>query len=394
VTEREDQPQFRVLLRDRRVRAIFAVTWMSVLGVASITPVLPEMIAYFGLATEQTGLVISVFALPGVILTLPFGILADRYGRERVMVLSLLVFGIAGALCAFARSFEILLALRFMQGAGAAGFATNNLAMIGDYYDGRHRLCVIGYNISVLNVATALYPAIGGSLASLGWRVPFALPILALPIAFWALFVLPAAGTGGDLSVRPYLAGARAVCRRPGVGSLLMSTLITFVLLYGSYLTYIPLLIGSELSGSALVIGWTMPASSIASGITAALVPAMARRVSRHVLLIVGFGCHAVALGLLPQAGTIWQLVPLIAVFGVGMGLTVSTTIALLVDAAPQSHRGAVMALNGTVLRLGQSLGPILTGAAYAVGGYRAVFLSCSGLALLTATTLLVSRRS
>lgn len=391
-TEREDDPALRVLLRDRRVRVIFAVTWMSVLSVASITPAFPEMIDRFELAPQRAGLVISAFTLPGVILTLPFGVLADRHGRKRVVVLSLLLFAIAGALCASAQSFAMLLGLRFVQGVGAAGFATNNLAMIGDQYGDRVRPRVISYNVGALNLATALYPALGGGLATFGWRAPFALPALALPLALWALKVLPEREAERPSSVRVHLAEAKSVCTRRGVTALLGATLVTFVVLYGAYLCYVPLLIGNELAGSALVIGLMMPASSIASGVTAALLPAIGGRASRRVLLMLGFGCHAVALALLARAGTIWMLLGPMALFGIGMGLTVATTVGLLLDAAPRSHRGAVMALNGTAVRVGQSLGPMLAGVAYATGGYAAVFLSCSGLAVAAVAGLLVRR--
>src|SRR3712207_7363843 len=67
------------------------------------------------------------------------GVLSDRYGRKKILVPALILFGLAGGACAFARSFELLLALRFFQGMGAAALGTLNVTVIGDIYEGRER---------------------------------------------------------------------------------------------------------------------------------------------------------------------------------------------------------------------------------------------------------------
>jgi MFS transporter, ACDE family, multidrug resistance protein len=64
-------------------------------------------------------ILITVFALPSVVLTLVLGVLSDRHERRKIRVLALLLFGVTGSLCAFARGFELLLALRLLQGMGA-----------------------------------------------------------------------------------------------------------------------------------------------------------------------------------------------------------------------------------------------------------------------------------
>jgi MFS transporter, ACDE family, multidrug resistance protein len=104
------------------------------------------------------------------------GVLPDRYGRKKILVPALLLFGLAGGACAFARGFEALLILRFFQGMGAAALGTLNVTVIGDIYEGRERSAALGYNSSVLSFGTASYPAIGGLLATFGWFYPFAFP--------------------------------------------------------------------------------------------------------------------------------------------------------------------------------------------------------------------------
>lgn len=119
-------------------------------------------------ASGQVGLLITVFTLPGVVLTPIWGVLSDRYGRKRVLVPSLILFGLAGGACALARNFELLMVLRTIQGVGAAALGAINVTIVGDLFSGRERTAALGYNSSVLSSATAAYPAIGGALATLG----------------------------------------------------------------------------------------------------------------------------------------------------------------------------------------------------------------------------------
>ena len=92
----------RRLLFDPNLRIIFAVTLMAVLGVSSVTPAFPAVMAALGIPSSRVGLLISVFTVPGVLLTPLMGILADRLGRKAVLLPSLVLFAIAGAACSLA----------------------------------------------------------------------------------------------------------------------------------------------------------------------------------------------------------------------------------------------------------------------------------------------------
>ena len=61
-------------------------------------------------SSRQVALLITVYTLPAIVMTPVLGIPSDRYGRKKILAPALLLFGLA---CAFARSFDILLALRF-----------------------------------------------------------------------------------------------------------------------------------------------------------------------------------------------------------------------------------------------------------------------------------------
>ena len=158
------------------------------MGVASITPAFPSIIKHFAISPSQVTLLITVFTFPGIFLAPVIGILADRYGRKKILLPSLFLFGIAGLGCFFTNNWHILLVFRFFQGIGAASLGMLNVTIIGDLFSGEKRGAIMGYNASVLSIGTAAYPAIGGALAMAGWQFPFLLPFFAIPTALLIIF--------------------------------------------------------------------------------------------------------------------------------------------------------------------------------------------------------------
>ena len=129
------------LLKDKNLYVIFGITLVSVMGVSSIAPALPSIARTLSVTNDQIGLLITFYTLPGIILTPILGIIADRYGRKRVLIPSLFFFGIAGTACAFATSFEQLLLFRALQGMGSDSLGALNLTLIGDLYSGKNNGC-------------------------------------------------------------------------------------------------------------------------------------------------------------------------------------------------------------------------------------------------------------
>jgi ACDE family multidrug resistance protein len=159
-TSAEREGGIRKVYKDHNLLVLFGVTLMAVLGVSSVTPAFPRIRDALGVTSTEVGLLITIFTLPGIFLTPVLGVLSDRHGRKKILTPALLLFGVAGGACVFARNFELLVLLRFLQGMGAAALGTLNVTIIGDIYSGRERSAAMGYNSSVLSIGTASYPGI------------------------------------------------------------------------------------------------------------------------------------------------------------------------------------------------------------------------------------------
>jgi MFS transporter, ACDE family, multidrug resistance protein len=389
----EDRSEARKVYKDHNLHVLFGVTLMAVLGVSSITPALPEIRNAFGVTSAQVGLLITVFTLPGVALTPVLGVLSDRHGRRRILVPALLLFGVAGGLCAFARSFELLLALRLMQGMGAAALGTLNVTVIGDIFTGHERSTALGYNSSVLSVGTAGYPAIGGALAALGWFYPFALAFLAIPIGLLVLFSLRNPEPHNDQRLKDYFAEVFKRLKDREVLALLGVSLLTFIILFGPQLTFLPILMDERFGAPSYLRGAVLSGASLTTALTSAQLGFLTSRVSERTLLKVAFVLYAAGLVCVAFAPNLWLLLVPTVLFGVAQGINLPNVFSLLNAHAPSHNRGAFMATNGMALRAGQTIGPLLMALTAATLGLAGAYLAATALALIALLLVLTSLR-
>jgi len=136
------------------------------------------------------GLVVGGYALTQAAFQVPFGLMSDKIGRKKTILIGLLIFALGSVICAVADNIYLLLLGRFLQGAGAIGSVVT--AMIADYVredERAHAMAVMGMVIALSFAAAMIIgPIIGGlySVKALFWLTAI-LAILALGILFTAV---------------------------------------------------------------------------------------------------------------------------------------------------------------------------------------------------------------
>ncbi|MCF8240834.1 MAG: MFS transporter [Melioribacteraceae bacterium] len=378
-----DSSSNQKLFFDRNLKIIYLITLMAVLGVSSITPAFPKITRELNISAEAIGLLIILFTLPGVLLTPVLGVAADRIGRKIIMIPSLFLFGIAGFLCAFAPTFELLLIFRFLQGVGAASLGSLNVTLIGDLFKGKDRVTAMGFNASVLSIATASYPFIGGLLANISWHMPFFLPIFAIPVALLVLYKLDNPEPKVTQNLKLYLKTAFAGIKDKNALILFLGSVVTFILLYGSFLTYIPIFLDRRFASEPIMIGIMMSIMSITTGIVSSQLGRFSRSFGEKKLIIFSYLVYGFALFIIPFIDTFWSLSFVVVLYGIGQGLNIPSVQSLLASIAPMEYRAAFMSMNGMLLRLGQTLGPVIMGLVYVFGNLNWVFFAGTIFALL-----------
>jgi len=329
------------LYLDTNLQIVFGVTLTTAIGIFSLSPAFPKIVKELQVSSRDVGLLITVFTLPGVLLMPIMGILADLFGRKKVLVPSLMLFAVAGGACFFIRDFKMLLVLRFFQGIGVAPLSSLNVTVIGDLYAGKRRTAAMGYNQSVFSIGAAGFAAVGGVLA---------------------------------MSIR-----------KGQVIAIYTATMVIFIIVAGSYSTYLPLLMGISFSASPLIIGIVMSSMYVASAISSSQMERIVRGIPEKAVIKVGFVVYAFALVIIPCIPATWLFFIPVLLLGTAQGLSLPIIQTLLGGLSSSENRAIIMSLYGTALRLGQTLGPVLMGSVFVASGISAVFYISACLALATA---------
>lgn len=146
---------------------------LSVLIVSLLVVVLDNTILNIALPTIQSELeatqgelvwAVDSYILVFAALLFTWGVLGDRYGRKRILVVGLIVFGLSSAACAFASTPQMLIGFRAVMGIGGAAVLPTTLAIITVVFPPHERGRAIGTWAGAVGAAVALGPVLGGAL--------------------------------------------------------------------------------------------------------------------------------------------------------------------------------------------------------------------------------------
>jgi MFS family permease len=157
-----------------------------------------------GIGNTDIGLLVTVTSIVAAVASLPFGILADRLPRTRMLGIAIVFWGGAMIWSATVPTFHKLLLARVFLGGVTAVAGPVVASLIGDYFVPSERGRIYSYVISGELVGAAIGFGVTGGIAALSWRAAFV--ILALPalVLAWLVFHLPEPARGGT---QPLLSG-------------------------------------------------------------------------------------------------------------------------------------------------------------------------------------------
>ena len=219
------------------------------------------------------------------------------------------------------------------------------------------------------------------------------MPLAAIPIGIFILFSLHSPEPRNSQGLREYLGGAWGSIKNIKVASAFMAGVIAFLILYGPQMTYLSLFLGASFQASPFIIGCFLSAASFTTALAASQLGRMVKITSETNLVKLGFVIQAIALILVPFMPQLGLMVVPAIIFGAGGGILIPSLQTYIAGKAPTEYRGAFMAINAMMFRLGQTLGPLLFGLFYAYGNFEGVYLFGAGILLLAALVGFVGGR-
>src|SRR3984893_11802804 len=175
------------------VAAIFTALAMASLDTAIANIALPAIAADLHVSPAEVVWVVNVYQIALVATLLPLGALGDIVGHQRIYLGGLLLFTLASLGCALAWSLPSLLVARALQGLGASGIMSVNIALVRFIYPGRLLGRGLGHNAMVVATAFTFGPTIASAILALGpwpWLFAVTLPFGLLAFAI-GLITLP-----------------------------------------------------------------------------------------------------------------------------------------------------------------------------------------------------------
>lgn len=339
----------------------------------SKSPVLKPFTLYLGTPTDWTGIVAAASTIPGILISLPAASLSDVYGRRRVLLAAGAIFASAPFLYLLIvpGNWWQLILVRFYHGFATAIFVPVAEASVAELFPSKR-----GERISLFTSATyvgrVIAPVLGGYVL-LATTQDFHVYYLAVAVAGVTAFItaLPFVAERRSTSLREkaerlgtgrkLFQGWRTVAQSKGVAAVSFTQAIQYYV-YGAvefYLAgYLPEIAHlDELRTGVLIT------SIIGVGIFAR--PYMGRisdRIGRRLPIV--FGCLASGLPLLAVAfvSNFWILLALVIVYGFGFATVTASTSPLICELIPSHLVGTSMGFLDTVMDVGQTLGPIVSG--------------------------------
>ena len=371
------------LLKKKEMQVIITITMVTMMGGSVISPALPVIQSAFNIPTASIGLVMTAFSIPGIIAIPIVGALTDRYGRKKVIIPLLLLYGLAGGLCFFAPNFEALIALRFLSGIGASSLATLTLILCGDFFINDERSEALGYRTAFGQFANGTLPVIGGILAMLSWQFPFLLYLLAIPVTFFAMMTLSDKPSTEKFKMAEYLTNLKLGLANFRIRCLLTIAPTLMIFNTGIVYTYLPVYLSQEFKISPALIGLIISTRIIASTFVAFLIGKITKIVKEEFLVIFSFSILAIAATMVPMIKSLEHIFVPVLLMGLGIGIGLPAFQKLLIDETTAKLRAAIMSANGVTNRIGQASGPILGGFLYEFGDFQTVFFGSSAFLIL-----------
>lgn len=363
--------------------AIVLATTLFAVGLDNyiVVSILPEIAADFGQPVQNVGLLASVYALPLALLAIPFGPVSDRLGRRFSMLLGMTVFLVAVVLSGLAPTHTLLLGARVINGLGAAIAGPAVFAYAADLSSPEQRGRAMATVIVAYPLSTILGLPLGGLITSaFGWRAVFAFIAVIAVVALVLVWRLPADAPRAAAS-STYLTGLRTLARSRSTLAAVVVTLVWFTGSFGLFV-YLGTYFTDSFGFTPIQVGLTLTLIGFVAFAATRVAARLIDRIGAKRVVLIGLTCFAVAAFLLPIARVFlpWALLNMaVWVFGVWMGLPAQQTI---VSETLPAWRGTALAANSSALYLGGTIGPAITGAMLAAGGFELAGIWSAGVAL------------
>ncbi|MCX7099230.1 MAG: MFS transporter [Methylococcales bacterium] len=367
----------------RATWSLASIYALRMLGLFLIMPVLSLFAEQLeGSTPSLIGWAIGIYGLSQAIVQIPFGLMSDRWGRKRLIIIGLLLFFIGSVVAALSTTIYGVLLGRAIQGSGA--IAAPIMALVADLTQEVHRtkaMALIGLSIGVsFGVAITAGPVIAGLVGVHGifWLIA-GLSLLAIGVI---RYVVPNPQQSKKHRDAELVSGDFfKILKNRELLRLDYGIFVLHAMLTASFVV-VPLLMRD--AGLLPALHWQvyLPVFVVSMGaIIPFIILAEKKRQMKPVFLGAISALVLADLGLMQFHGSLAGIIGFLWLFFTGFNLLEATLPSLISKTAPGDVRGTAMGVYSTCQFLGAGVGGGIGGWCYGEYGAAGVFLFCAGLA-------------
>jgi EmrB/QacA subfamily drug resistance transporter len=165
-------------------------SFLTPFDISSVNIALPSIGKEFSMDAISLGWVATAYLLSSAMFLVPFGRVADIYGRKKIFTIGIFVFTAASFSMIFSRSAMMLIMFRLFQGIGSAMIFGTGIALLTSIFSSQERGKILGINVAAVYLGLSVGPFLGGFLTlNFGWRSIFLvnIPLGVIIVAFTSL---------------------------------------------------------------------------------------------------------------------------------------------------------------------------------------------------------------
>jgi len=366
----------------------------------SKSPVLPLFATHLGANPSEVGIVASVSAFTGIIASIPAGVLSDRLGKKRMLLFSLTVFSTAPFLYVFINNIWQLALVRFYHGFATAIFIPVAMALVAGLFH-KERGEKMGWFSTSTLLGRFMAPIVGGTIIgvlvfnpALSYKIVYLLCGIAGIIGLLLTFKLPPLE---DKKIErqewrvTFSSFKSVLSNRLILFTALVEAAILFA--YGTFETFLPLY--SIKSGlTAYEVGICLSAQVITLAFTKPVMGRFSDRHGRQPQIFWGALLGAFCISSFSLFKSFIPLFVLSIVFGLSLSIVTSATSAFIADLSKRETHGSAMGILGSVMDIGHTTGPLVSGFLAVYFGLEKAFIGAGVVLLLIALGFLLNPSS
>ncbi|MEM2104498.1 MAG: MFS transporter [Candidatus Bathyarchaeia archaeon] len=374
---------------------ICLAAFCTLLPYSIVLPMLPLYAARELHASDETvGLVVSSFFIARICIELPGGLIADRIGRRKPIILGMFLSFAGGLVLSLAPNIALLMLGRAVWGAGTALFLTATYSLLFDLFPPSFRGKSTGTFQSVELVGSFIGAPIGGTLAEFfGIKQIFYLSVVILAVGLVITSLYKGLKIEGEVRkghehTHFSLKTAVNLFKNWGLIVVSIGAFVRLLLLQGIKATILPIYLDG-FGISEVWIGLVVGVSSLGQ-IFATLISGMiTRKTGSKRMLLIGFALDSIAVLSYAFTDRLEFFIPISFLEGSASGIELINLTVLVSDIAPANARGASLGVYRTFLDAGAIVGPIaLTFINMATNNVKSCFYFSS---LLVAATFFIT---